>query len=551
MGTPPALAIEDLSISFPGAKGETRAVQDVTLSVARGKTLALVGESGSGKTLTASSVLGLLPPSARRQGSIFVDGDAVQDLTENELVPLRGGRIAIIMQEPMAAMNPIMTVGRQVKEAVRLRDDHDTIDHELKVVELLEEVGLDNPEERRLAYPHELSGGQLQRIMIAMALARDPDILIADEPTTSLDVTIQRQILELLESLQRSRGMAMLFISHDLAVVARIAHEVAVMYRGGIVERGSVQNILRSPRHYYTRRLLASHPEGKQHKTLLPVSDETQHPARTEISSSAVRLDCGYDTALAVRDIELIYRRGIFSKRGVRALKGVTMHLERGETLGIVGESGSGKSSLAKAILGIEAIESGSVELFETDMATTTTRQAVELRRRCQIVFQNSAAALNPRLTLLQLLAEPFQLHGNAPESDVRTRAASLLWEVGLSPAMLARYPHELSGGQRQRVNIARALASDPEVLVCDEAVSSLDISVQAQVLNLLMTIQRERAISLLFISHDLLATCHISDRICVMKDGAIVEQGLALDIFDSPRTEYTRNLLESCPRLY
>lgn len=549
-----ALTFEDFTVTFEARNGTASPVRGVNLHLAKGQTLAIVGESGSGKTLTGTAALGLLPDTARTSGRIFLDKSPVHSLSEKELTSLRGRRISIIMQEPMAALNPIMTIGRQVEEAVRLRPDAATLDTRKKLADLFREVGLADMEKYRNAYPHELSGGQLQRVMIAMALARDPEVLIADEPTTALDVTIQRQILQLLSDLQRSRRMAILFVSHDIAVVAQIAHDVAVMCNGEIVEFGTVENVLRRPRHPYTRRLLASHPEGRPHKTLLPISNggpsaepEPEAPGQSAFPASFRN----HRQVLSTSGLEVVYTRGKINKRSVVALRGVDISLSAGETLGIVGESGSGKSSIAKAILGIAPVTAGHVELFGKRLDALSGRERTALRQRCQIVFQNSASSLNPRLNVLQLLAEPYLLHAKPPAGTIENSAGNLLEEVGLPREMLKRYPHELSGGQRQRVNIARALASDPEILICDEAVSALDISAQAQVINLLLTIQRERRLAMLFISHDLQVTKHVSDRICVVKDGVVMEEGAAEQVFADPQCDYTCNLVAASPSLH
>jgi peptide/nickel transport system ATP-binding protein len=547
-----ALTFEDFTVTFEARNGTASPVRGVNLHLGKGRTLAIVGESGSGKTLTGSAALGLLPDTADTSGRIFLNESPVHSLSEKKLTALRGQRISIIMQEPMAALNPIMTIGRQVEEAVRLRADAATLNMRDKLADLFREVGLKDVEKYRNAYPHELSGGQLQRVMIAMALARDPEVLIADEPTTALDVTIQRQILQLLSALQRSRRMAILFVSHDIAVVAQIAHDVAVMCNGEIVEYGTVENVLRRPRHPYTRRLLASHPEGRPHKTLLPISTggPSADPGEAE-QSDFTASTANRRQVLGTSGLEVIYTRGKVKKRSVIALRGVDITLGAGETLGIVGESGSGKSSIAKAILGIAPVTAGHVDLFGKRLDALSARERTALRRRCQIVFQNSASSLNPRLNVLQLLAEPYLLHAKPPAETIEKSAGSLLEEVGLPREMLKRYPHELSGGQRQRVNIARALASDPEILICDEAVSALDISAQAQVINLLLTIQRERRLAMLFISHDLQVTKHVSDRICVVKDGVVMEEGPAERVFADPRCNYTRNLVTASPSLH
>jgi peptide/nickel transport system ATP-binding protein len=532
----PLLRIDGLSVRFDGNPDSAPAVDDVSLSIRQGETLGLVGESGSGKSLTAMAALGLAPTAARIQarGGLFWRRDRIDDKSESWLRRLRGGQIGVVFQEPAGCLNPLLTIGRQVAESVPAAKDRAR-----RVAALLNEVGLEPGMIRR--YPHELSGGQQQRVMIAIALAADPALLIADEPTTALDVTIQAQIVALLQDLKARRRMALLFISHDLALVSAMADRVAIMRKGRIVEEGPAQALFASPQNPYTRALLAARPGHGPSPARLPTidallgeRDALEPPPRAAIG----------ETALEIQDLRVEHPgRGWFA-RPFRAVDGVSLTLCAGESLGLVGESGSGKSTLARAVMGLIKPISGKIALFGSE------RDRSVGHPRCQIIFQDSGGSLNPRLTVRSILSEPLDLRGLHPGSARADRLAASLAEVALEPFHLDRYPHELSGGQRQRVNIARALTLDPEILICDEIVSALDVTVQAQVLNLLKDIQSRRALALLFISHDLAVVRFIADRVAVMKDGKIVESGPTLDMLDNPRHPYARQLMAAIPRL-
>jgi peptide/nickel transport system ATP-binding protein len=551
-----ALVIRNLTVDFGGSLRKFRAVEDVSLEVAAGQTLGVVGESGSGKSVTAMSALRLHPAGSKVEilGHILWKGTAIEGADERTMRGLRGRQMGVIFQEPMSCLNPLMRVGEQVREAVIAHDVSTGNAARQRVLSLLQEVGLPQPQRHYGYYPHELSGGQQQRVMIAMALAGDPELLIADEPTTALDVTIQAQIVALLRRIQQERGMAMLFISHDLALVGRIADTIAVMRHGRVVEQGPARQIFADPKHPYTRALLACHPDGRrQPRTHLPVlsdflGDTGDGNGRQGRQTAAEAVTAIRPDATVVLDIDTLtvaYRRGLFGST-TRAVDGVSLALSHGRTLGIVGESGSGKSSVAKAVIGLAPISGGRIHLLGQDVGTASASQRKVLARRCQYVFQNSLAAMNPRLRIRDIIAEPLRVHGLIEDGNADDRLVMLLEEVGLERAHLRRFPHELSGGQRQRVCIARALALDPDVLICDEIVSALDVTVQAQVLNLLLDLQADRGVALLFISHDLLVVRHIADTIAVMKDGRLVEHGSAADMFDRPQDHYTRTLLSA-----
>ena len=520
------LAINNLSIRFAG--NETAAVDQVSLSIAPGEMLALVGESGSGKSLTALSALQLLPPQANVSvDSIELDGERIDNIRGNALQGIRGGRIGMIFQEPLSALNPLHTVGRQVCEAIELHQSMSTTQVRERCLELLERVRLPEPHAIMQRYPHQLSGGQRQRVMIAMALANDPSLLIADEPTTALDVTVQAGILDLLKSLQQQLGLSVLLISHDLNLVQRYAEQVAVMRNGRIVETGATATVSASPQHAYTQELLASEPHGS--------APEANPDADVALSADAVRVWFPQP------------RRWPLSKRSwFHAVDDVSLSLRKGHTLGIVGESGSGKSTLALALLRL--IDSrGAIRLGDTALDTLKGRQMRPLRQRFQVVFQDPWGTLNPRLTVGQIVAEGLAVHApefSAAERD--TQVAGILEEVGLPAEMALRYPHELSGGQRQRVAIARALILRPEILVLDEPTSALDRSIQHQVLDLLKDIQQRYQLSYIFISHDLKVVRALSHTLIVMKQGQIVEQGETEAIFQTPEAQYTRELIDA-----
>ncbi len=513
--------LRDLTVRF----GAAVAVDGVSLSLHRGRTLALVGESGSGKSLTALGIAGLFPPAARLSGSLRIGGREMLGAPERDWRALRGGRIGVVFQEALGSLNPSMRIGDQIAETVRT---HLPLGHAAvmaKVLGALAEVGLPDPAGKAAAFPHQLSGGQQQRAMIAMALAADPDLLIADEPTTALDTTVQAQILALLAELQARRGLAMLFVSHDLAVVAGLAHDVAVMRAGRIVEAGPTARVFAAPAHPYTAALLASRPVAR--------------PAAPVLAAGPA--------ALEVRDLEVTFRPHRRGGPGIRAVGGVSFMLAPGAALGLVGESGSGKSTLARAAVGLVRPDAGRLRVFGLDPVMAGGSKA--MARQVQMVFQDAAGSLNPRLKVAAILAEPLAVHALCPPGERRDRAAGLLAEVGLVPAHLDRYPHQLSGGQRQRVAIARALAVDPQLLVCDEPVSALDRTVAAQVLDLLGRIRHERGLALLFIGHDLEAVGAVAEQVAVMKDGRIVESGLAEQVLQAPATPYAQALVSAIPR--
>ena len=548
------LDIRGLTTSFRTDAGIVRAIRDVTLSVSPGRTLGLVGESGSGKSVTSLSVMGLLPDVGARveAGEISLLGRSLLGLPRSAMESLRGADMAMIFQEPMTSLNPVFPVGAQVAESILHHRKTSKRAALAQVVSLFHEVGLPDPERRIHSYPHQLSGGQKQRVMIAMALACDPKLLIADEPTTALDVTIQAQILDLLRTLRDKRGMAMLFITHDLGVIAEIADDVAVMYRGEIVEQGDVLDIFRTPAHAYTRALLACRPRlGETCRRLPTVADflgidgaETlpqPAPAPPTISTTGAR-----PTEPILTVSHLTVRFGAFT-----AVDDVSLSVHRGKTLGLVGESGCGKTTLGRAILRLMEPDIGTVQFMGSDFGSLHGAELRKARRHLQMIFQDPYAALNPRMTVEDAITEPMAIHGIGENTaDRRNRAAALLGEVGLLPEHLSRFPHEFSGGQRQRIVIARALAVEPALIVCDESVSALDVSVQATVLNLLRDLQERRGLSFIFISHDLSVVAHMSDEIAVMHAGKIVESGPTAAVYASPTMDYTRRLIGAIPRV-
>ncbi len=550
------LSIQDLRVTFRlGERGATtlaQAVRGVSFDIPENSTVALVGESGSGKSVTAMSILNLLPDNARRSGAILYQGRDLLQASRAELQGLRGREIACVFQDPMSSLNPVFTVGAQLAEPLIKHLGMGRRAALARAEALLAEVGMPEPKRRLSAYPHELSGGQQQRVMIAMALSCEPRLLIADEPTTALDVTIQRQILELIAGLKTRHRMSVLFISHDLGLVGEIADSVVVMRHGVVRERGPVAQIFSAPQDLYTRALLACRPSLTDTPARLAVIDEHIAGATTGSQAPALAKNPDAPVVLAVRALakSFFLKRGLFGKREFKAVQGVNFELRRGHTLGVVGESGSGKTTMGLTLLRLHEPTGGEVIFDGRNLLTLSDRERQAMRRRIQIVFQNPYASLNPRFTVGQTLVEPMTIHAIGTDATEReARARALLVKVGLSQDSFGKYPHEFSGGQRQRVAIARCLTLNPEVLVLDEAVSALDVSVQAQVLNLLRDLQDELGLAYVFISHDLAVVRFISDEVLVMKDGQVVEQASAAQILAAPQQDYTRRLLGAVPR--
>jgi microcin C transport system ATP-binding protein len=518
------LQIDHLSVRF----GKSTVVNDVSFSIAAGEKFALVGESGSGKSITALSVL-RLADAATTTGAIRLAGEDLLQKTEREMRGLRGSRIGMIFQEPMTALNPLFTVGNQIAEVLELHQALRPNAAHARAIELLARTGIPQPEQRVGAYPHQLSGGQRQRAMIAMALACQPELLICDEPTTALDVTVQAQILALLDGLQAEMGMALLFITHDLNLVRRFTHRVGVMERGKLVELGATADVFTAPAHSYTQKLLASRPQR--------VVQAVAAGAPLLVQADAV-------------NVSFSFKAGWFKTRSFQAVRSATLQLRRGETLGVVGESGSGKTTLGMALLALQPLSGGQVLMGGQRIDNAGRKPLRAMRKRMQVVFQDPFASLSPRLTIGQIVGEGLALHH--PERKRATRdeqVLEMLDEVGLSDRhgvldVLQRYPHEFSGGQRQRIAIARAVVLRPDVLVLDEPTSALDVSVQQQVLALLAQLQRHYGMSYVFISHDLAVVRAMSHRVMVMKDGDVVEEGQAQAVFDAPAHAYTRQLL-------
>jgi len=552
-GTETILNVEGLRISFGGQQVFT-AVDDISFSIEKGKTLAIVGESGSGKSLTALSLMGLLPTNAHVSGKIkLTTKDSILEINENtSWNNIRGDKMGMVFQEPMSSLNPVMTIGRQITEAIVLHQHVSERQAKAIAVSWLVKVQLPQPENIYERYPHQLSGGQKQRVMIAMAMCNNPALLIADEPTTALDVTVQKEVLELMADLQKDYGTAMIFITHDLALAAQIADEVMVMQKGKAVEQGSAKEVLVHPWHPYTQALLACRPSPEHKGRPLPVvADFLAAPqgARTEIV---------YDTIKPGRKIlEANNLRVWFSVESnwlgkttqyFKAVDGVSFELRRGEVLGLVGESGCGKSTLGRTLIGLLPVYEGQVKFDGKNIADYDQRDWRNIRKEIQLVFQDPYASLNPRMSIADMLMEPLAVHNIVPRSERRKEALRLLDMVQLPADSMQRYPHQFSGGQRQRLGIARALAVKPQVLICDESVSALDVSVQAQILNLLKDLQHEFNLSYLFISHDLNVVHYISDRVMVMQSGKIVEAGTAEQVLKHPADDYTKRLIKALP---
>jgi peptide/nickel transport system ATP-binding protein len=559
------LSIRDLRVQFSTKEGPLEAIKGISFDIPKGKTVGLVGESGSGKSVTSLAIMRLIPdpPGKITGGQVLFHDQNLLELSEREMRKIRGNKISMIFQEPMTSLNPVFTVGSQICEVLQL---HQGLSRKLareKALDLLNQVGIPNPTQKIDSYPHEMSGGQKQRVMIAMAIGCEPDLLIADEPTTALDVTIQKQVLELMLGLQEQYKMSMLFITHDLGVIADIADDVVVMYRGEIVEKNKTDEIFVNPKHPYTRGLLSCRPSFDKHpRRLLTVSDfmteEGKEKPKVEIEyyEKASRGFTQEKNPVLVETKELKkyfpIRGGFFGtvKNYAKAVDGVSLQVRRGRTLGLVGESGCGKTTFGRSLLRLIEPTDGEVFFKGQNITQISQEEMRKLRRNMQIIFQDPYASLNPRLTVGSAIMEPMEIHGiGSSFSERRDMTAALLEQCGLSGKFLNRYPHEFSGGQRQRVCIARALAVKPEFIVCDESVSALDVSVQAQILNLLLDLQDQLNLTYIFISHDLAVVKFMADEVAVMFNGKVIEQASADEIYRNPREEYTKNLLSAIPK--
>lgn len=559
--TEPILSVTGLNVSAGSGEDRKEILLDVTFSLAQGRTLGIVGESGSGKSVTSLSIMRLLDFTA-----IEVDHGEIQfgqeridllDTSEERVNQLRGKRIAMIFQEPMSSLNPSHRCGKQVSEMLLIHTELSKNEVRDKVISLFEQVRLPDPERIYSSYPHQLSGGQKQRIMIAMAMACEPELLICDEPTTALDVTVQKSILELLNELKLKTKMSMIFISHDLEVVARVSDDILVMKGGRVVEKGTSSEIMNNPQQDYTRGLLACRPPtDKRPRRLRTIEDVEKGHAEASSESVQDRLRRHEDlystkAALRISDLHTWYpiKKGVIPRivEHVKAVNGVSFEVYKGETLGIVGESGCGKSTLGRTIVGLESAHSGSIQFNGQSTFAMDKSGRQEFSRKVQMIFQDPGSSLNPRLRIGEAIIEPMKVHGlHNGSSERMDRAVELLEKVGLSAEHFDRYPHEFSGGQRQRVNIARTLALRPEIIVCDESVSALDVSVQAQVLNLLNDLKEELGLTYLFISHDLSVVRYMSDRVMVMNQGRIVELQEANELYRSPKEDYSKKLINA-----
>ncbi|WP_252059621.1 ABC transporter ATP-binding protein [Acinetobacter sp. AHP123] len=562
----PLLHVKNLRVSFKGEdKQYIETVKGISFDIPENTTVALVGESGSGKSVTSLATMGLLPVGQSKideQSKIIFEGKDLLCLSRTEMRKICGKDIAMIFQEPMSSLNPVFTVGNQIAEVLCLHMGLSRKQARQRVLELLKEVGIPSPETKIDAYPNQLSGGQQQRVMIAMAIACEPKLLIADEPTTALDVTIQKQIIDLLESLRKRRQMSMLFITHDLALVGEIADKVIVMRHGEIREQGAAKEVLEQPKDVYTRALLYCRPQMSQRPYRLPVTSDfmrqednilvEQSFDASEIPERKRGLNGDEQIILEVKDLKKSFysRKGLFGKEEFQAVKGVSFKLAKGKTLGLVGESGSGKTTVGLLLMRLHQASGGQAFIEGKDILSLTEKEFAKYQRKIQIIFQNPYASLNPRFTIGQILLEPMQIHGIGKDDAERKQIAlGLLDRVNLPEQAYYRYPHEFSGGQRQRIAIARCLTLKPEILICDESVSALDVSVQAQVLNLLQDLQDEFGLSYIFISHDLSVVKYISDQVMVMNHGEVVEIANSDELYAHPQHDYTKRLLQAIPQ--
>jgi peptide/nickel transport system ATP-binding protein len=565
MTSGPLLSVRNLVVEFQTGEGITRAVNNVSFDIPTGKTIGIVGESGSGKSVTSLAVMGLLQKPAAKipQGEILFNGQDLLKFDEAKMREIRGNQISMIFQEPMTSLNPVFKVADQIAETIRIHKDISKKEAWDRAVDLMNQVGIPNPSASAHKYPHEMSGGQKQRVMIAMAIACEPKLLICDEPTTALDVTIQKQVLDLLHGLQQKYHMSMMFITHDLGVIGDIADDVVVMYRSNVVEKNNAQEIFHTAKHPYTKGLLACRPNlGANPKRLLTVSDFMDEngiekrisPERVAVFDKETEKEKSSDILLEVKNLVTQFPiKGGFFGRTVdhfKAVNDVSFTLKKGKTLGVVGESGCGKTTLGRSILRLVEPSSGSIIYDGKDITHIYAEELRLLRRKMQIIFQDPYSSLNPRMTVSEILTEPLNIHkiGNSRQERL-DMARELFEKVGLKASQLNRYPHEFSGGQRQRISIARALMLRPEFVICDESVSALDVSIQAQVLNLLLDLQEEFHLTYIFISHDLSVVNFIADEVAVMNGGKIVEMDKASNIYKNPKEAYTRALLSAIPK--
>ncbi len=554
----PLLSVKNLRVQFRiDRKNTFEALKGVSFDVMPNQTVALVGESGSGKSVTSLAVLGLLPKENSKvdpQSRVEFEGVNLLTLSNAQKRELRGDKISMIFQEPMSSLNPVFSVGYQIKEVLREHKNLTGDAAQKRAIELLKEVGIPHAEERIDYYPHQMSGGQQQRVMIAMAIACEPKLLIADEPTTALDVTIQKQILDLIAEIQKKHGMSVLFITHDLAVVGDIADRVVVMRNGEIREQGATKDVFANPQDDYTKALLSCRPVVDSRPKRLPVIEDFM-AGRAEQMRSEQRPRGVKESDPVVLEVkglckDFYSREGFFGKKTFHAAKDVSFKLRKGKTLGLVGESGSGKTTVGLTVMRLHDATKGAAWFDGKNIFAMSDAEFLPYKKRIQIVFQNPYASLNPRFTVGQILMEPMIIHGLGSSGEDRSKMAfDLLAKVGLPEMSFYKYPHEFSGGQRQRIAIARCLTMKPDILICDESVSALDVSVQAQVLNLLQDLQDEFGLSYIFISHDLAVVKYMSDEVMVMSNGEVVEQGDSDDLYATPKHEYTRKLLDSIPR--